>query len=55
MLLTSQQGRKIPKICTKIEKNQSRNFDKLNTTFCLEFDADSKCIEIYVYLWTKAI
>jgi hypothetical protein len=35
------------------EKNQSRNFEKLNTPFCSEFHANSKYIQIYVYLSTK--
>jgi hypothetical protein len=36
------------------EKNQSRTFEKLNTLFCSELDANSKYIQIYVYLSTKS-
>ncbi len=35
------------------KKNQSQNFEKLNTPFCSKFHANFKYIQIYVCLSTK--
>jgi hypothetical protein len=52
--LKSEKNKFLTFLAVKIfEKNESRNFEKLNTPFCSQFHASSKYIQIYVYLSAK--